>query len=61
MNGLRVNEPTAAAVVYYVFDKVSDKLTVFIFGGGTFDVSLLNIEEGIREAKATLGDIHRGV
>lgn len=54
-------EPTAAAIAYGL-DKKGSERTVLIFdlGGGTFDVSLLTIEEGIFEVKATAGDTHLG-
>merc|ERR1712070_97813 len=61
-NVLRIiNEPTAAAIAYGL-DKKGDERNVLIFdlGGGTFDVSLLTIEEGIFEVKATAGDTHLG-
>ncbi|KAJ3496974.1 hypothetical protein NLJ89_g10410 [Agrocybe chaxingu] len=63
MNVLRIiNEPTAAAIAYGLDKKVSGERNVLIFdlGGGTFDVSLLTIEEGIFEVKATAGDTHLG-
>jgi len=62
LNVLRViNEPTAAAIAYGL-DKKGDEINVLIFdlGGGTFDVSLLSIEDGIFEVKATAGDTHLG-
>ena len=63
MNVLRIiNEPTAAAIAYGL-DKQSDKeknILIFDLGGGTFDVSLLTIEEAIFEVKATAGDTHLG-
>merc|ERR1711998_593052 len=62
LNCLRIiNEPTAAAIAYGL-DKKGDEKNVLIFdlGGGTFDVSLLTIEEGIFEVKATAGDTHLG-
>tara|TARA_Y100000389_G_scaffold98325_1_gene95002 strand:+ start:2420 stop:4345 length:1926 start_codon:yes stop_codon:yes gene_type:complete len=57
-----INEPTAAAIAYGL-DKQSEKeknILIFDLGGGTFDVSILNIEEGIFEVKATAGDTHLG-
>jgi L1 cell adhesion molecule like protein len=62
LNVLRIiNEPTAAAIAYGL-DKKDGERNVLIFdlGGGTFDVSLLTIEEGIFEVKATAGDTHLG-
>jgi len=62
LNILRIiNEPTAAAIAYGL-DKKGEEKNVLIFdlGGGTFDVSLLTIEEGIFEVKATAGDTHLG-
>jgi len=63
LNVLRIiNEPTAAAIAYGLDKKTSGERNVLIFdlGGGTFDVSLLTIEEGIFEVKATAGDTHLG-
>eukprot|EP00916_Digyalum_oweni_P025702 GHVL01042301.1.p1 GENE.GHVL01042301.1~~GHVL01042301.1.p1 ORF type:complete len:544 (+),score=99.97 GHVL01042301.1:27-1634(+) len=63
MNVLRIiNEPTAAAIAYGLDKKGSGERNVLIFdlGGGTFDVSLLTIEDGIFEVKATAGDTHLG-
>merc|ERR1712183_255358 len=63
LNILRIiNEPTAAAIAYGL-DKKNDKeknVLIFDLGGGTFDVSLLTIEEGIFEVKSTAGDTHLG-
>merc|ERR1711968_297649 len=62
LNVLRIiNEPTAAAIAYGL-DKSGGERNVLIFdlGGGTFDVSLLTIEDGIFEVKATAGDTHLG-
>ncbi|ODO07200.1 hsp72-like protein [Cryptococcus wingfieldii CBS 7118] len=57
-----INEPTAAAIAYGLDKKTEGEKNVLIFdlGGGTFDVSLLTIEEGIFEVKATAGDTHLG-
>ncbi|CAI8501749.1 unnamed protein product [Pichia kudriavzevii] len=64
LNVLRIiNEPTAAAIAYGL-DKKNEEgeknVLIFDLGGGTFDVSLLSIEEGIFEVKATAGDTHLG-
>ena len=63
LNVLRIiNEPTAAAIAYGL-DKMSDKarnILIFDFGGGTHDVSLLSIDDGVFEVKATAGDTHLG-
>ncbi|XP_024373186.1 heat shock cognate 70 kDa protein [Physcomitrium patens] len=59
-----INEPTAAAIAYGLDKKSSStgekNILIFDLGGGTFDVSLLTIEEGIFEVKATAGDTHLG-
>jgi heat shock protein 1/8 len=57
-----INEPTAAAIAYGLDKKSQGEKNVLIFdlGGGTFDVSILTIEEGIFEVKATAGDTHLG-
>ncbi|CAI0420934.1 unnamed protein product [Linum tenue] len=65
LNVLRIiNEPTAAAIAYGLDKKGSrsgeKNVLIFDLGGGTFDVSLLTIEEGIFEVKATAGDTHLG-
>ena len=63
LNVLRIiNEPTAAAIAYGLDKKGQGEKNVLIFdlGGGTFDVSLLTIEDGIFEVKATAGDTHLG-
>ncbi|XP_051147845.1 heat shock 70 kDa protein-like [Andrographis paniculata] len=65
MNVMRIiNEPTAAAIAYGLDKKASrsgeKNVLIFDLGGGTFDVSLLTIEEGIFEVKATAGDTHLG-
>ncbi len=55
-----VNEPTAAALAYGLDKEVDQTILVFDLGGGTFDVSLLEIGEGVIEVKATNGDNHLG-
>ncbi|KAK4519921.1 1 3-beta-glucanosyltransferase gel4 [Mucor velutinosus] len=63
LNVLRIiNEPTAAAIAYGLDKQAKGETNVLIFdlGGGTFDVSLLTIEDGIFEVKATAGDTHLG-
>jgi len=62
LNILRIiNEPTAAAIAYGLDNQQSEKnVLIFDLGGGTFDVSLLNIDDGIFEVKATAGDTHLG-
>jgi len=63
INVLRIiNEPTAAAIAYGLDKKVGAERNVLIFdlGGGTFDVSVLSIEDGIFEVKSTAGDTHLG-
>tara|TARA_Y100000389_G_scaffold107999_1_gene105101 strand:+ start:3677 stop:5584 length:1908 start_codon:yes stop_codon:yes gene_type:complete len=62
LNVLRIiNEPTAAAIAYGLDKKEEEKnVLIFDLGGGTFDVSLLSIDDGIFEVKATAGDTHLG-
>jgi len=61
LNVLRIiNEPTAASLAYGLDKKSEEKIAVFDLGGGTFDVSLLEIGEGVFEVKATNGDTHLG-
>lgn len=55
-----INEPTAAALAYGQDKKKSGTVAVFDFGGGTFDVSILDISDGVIEVKATNGDTHLG-
>lgn len=55
-----INEPTAAALAYGFDKKKSGTIAVFDFGGGTFDVSILEISEGVIEVKSTNGDTHLG-
>ena len=61
LNVLRiVNEPTAAALAYGLDRKKDETIAVYDFGGGTFDISILEVGEGIVEVKATNGDTHLG-
>jgi molecular chaperone DnaK len=61
LNVLRIiNEPTAAALAYGLDRKESEKILVFDLGGGTFDVSILEVGEGVFEVKSTNGDTHLG-
>jgi len=57
-----INEPTAAAIAYGLDKNAKGERNVLIFdlGGGTFDVSLLTIDEGVFEVKSTSGDTHLG-
>ena len=55
-----INEPTAAALAYGLDKKQSETVLVFDLGGGTFDVSLLDIGDGVVEVRATAGDTHLG-
>jgi len=55
-----VNEPTAAALAYGLDKKKDEKIAVFDFGGGTFDISILEVGEGVVEVKSTNGDTHLG-
>ncbi|MEK7339017.1 MAG: molecular chaperone DnaK, partial [candidate division NC10 bacterium] len=55
-----VNEPTAASLAYGLDKKKDEKIAVFDLGGGTFDISILEIGEGVFEVKATNGDTHLG-
>lgn len=61
LNVLRIiNEPTAAALAYGVDRQKNEKILVFDLGGGTFDVSILEVGEGVCEVMATSGDTHLG-
>jgi len=61
LNVLRIiNEPTAASLAYGLDKKGSETILVFDFGGGTFDVSILEVGEGVFEVKSTNGDTHLG-
>ena len=55
-----VNEPTAAALAYGLDKKKDETIAVYAFGGGTFDISILEVGEGVVEVKATNGDTHLG-
>jgi molecular chaperone DnaK len=55
-----INEPTAAALAYGIDKKKSETILVFDLGGGTFDVSILEVSEGLFEVKSTNGDTHLG-
>ncbi len=55
-----VNEPTAAALAYGLDKKKDEKIAVYDFGGGTFDISILEVGEGVVEVKSTNGDTHLG-
>lgn len=55
-----INEPTAAALAYGLDKKENETILVFDLGGGTFDVSILEVGEGVFEVKATSGDTHLG-
>merc|ERR1719238_1089426 len=55
-----INEPTAAAIAYGLDKKTEQNIIVYDLGGGTFDVSLLTIDNGVFEVVATAGDTHLG-
>src|SRR3954453_20578408 len=55
-----INEPTAAALAYGLDKKKEETIAVYDFGGGTFDISVLEVGEGVVEVKATNGDTHLG-
>ncbi len=55
-----INEPTAAALAYGLDKKKEETIAVYDFGGGTFDISILEVGEGVIEVKATNGDTHLG-
>ncbi len=55
-----INEPTAAALAYGVDKKKNGTIAVFDFGGGTFDISILEVHDGVIEVKSTNGDTHLG-
>ncbi len=61
LNVLRIiNEPTAASLAYGLDKKKNEKIAVYDLGGGTFDISILEIGDGVFEVKATNGDTHLG-
>jgi molecular chaperone DnaK len=61
LNVLRIiNEPTAASLAYGLDKKTNEKIAVYDFGGGTFDISILEIGDGVFEVKSTNGDTHLG-
>ena len=61
LNVLRIiNEPTAAALAYGLDKKKEEKIAVFDLGGGTFDISILELGDGVFEVKSTNGDTHLG-
>jgi molecular chaperone DnaK len=55
-----INEPTAAALAYGFNKKKNEKIAVYDFGGGTFDVSVLEVGDDVIEVKSTDGDVHMG-
>ncbi len=55
-----INEPTAAALAYGLDKKKEEKIAIYDFGGGTFDISILEVGDGVVEVKATNGDTHLG-
>src|SRR6267154_1054140 len=55
-----INEPTAASLAYGLDKKKDETIAVYDFGGGTFDISILEVGEGVVEVKATNGDTHLG-
>ena len=55
-----INEPTAAALAYGLEKKENETIAVYDFGGGTFDISILEVGDGVVEVKATNGDTHLG-
>ncbi|HMK37493.1 MAG TPA: molecular chaperone DnaK, partial [Desulfomonilaceae bacterium] len=55
-----INEPTAAALAYGLDKKKNERIAVYDFGGGTFDISILEVGDGVVEVKSTNGDTHLG-
>jgi len=61
LNVLRIiNEPTASSLAYGLDKKQDERIAVFDLGGGTYDISILEIGEGVFEVKSTNGDTHLG-
>src|SRR5437588_540996 len=57
---LTINEPTAACLAYGLDRKKDERVAVYSFGGGTFDISILELGDGVFEVKSTIGDSHLG-
>src|SRR5207237_3686685 len=55
-----INEPTASALAYGLDKKKEEKIAVYDLGGGTYDISVLELAEGVFEVKSTNGDTHLG-
>ena len=55
-----INEPTAAALAYGLDKKKNEKIAIYDFGGGTFDISILEVGDGVVEVRSTNGDTHLG-
>ncbi len=55
-----INEPTASALAYGLDKKKDETIAVYDFGGGTFDISILEVGDGVVEVKSTNGDTHLG-
>src|SRR5204862_1401928 len=55
-----INEPTAAALAYGLDKKTNETIAVYDFGGGAFDISILEVSEGMVQVKSTNGDTHLG-
>ena len=55
-----INEPTAAALAYGMDKKKNEKIAIYDFGGGTFDISILEVGDGVVEVRSTNGDTHLG-
>src|SRR5204862_7297526 len=55
-----INEPTAAAIAYGLDKKATERIAVYDLGGGTFDISILELQEGVFSVRATTGDTYLG-